>query len=222
MTVFSQGDRFDMNGRLRRLAAGMALATILLGSASCGDVSRQGRAPSFLLIESLTAASGGGEFSPTLQSDVVRLINRTINGVDTPVPTIFEDMGQVTWRIVLKDQGPPGSTTSASVLNNITVNRYHVSYRRTDGRNVQGVDVPYAFDGAATTTVSSSVSDLNFTIVRIQAKLEAPLRAMGGAGGRIVISTIADVTFYGRDQAGNEVSQTASMSINFSDWADPA
>ena len=35
------------------------------------------------------------------------------------------------------------------------------------------------------------------------------------------ISTIADITFYGRDQVGNDVSITGSISVNFSDWADP-
>jgi hypothetical protein len=29
------------------------------------------------------------------------------------------------------------------------------------------------------------------------------------------------VTFYGTDQAGNEVQATGSISVNFSDWADP-
>ena len=40
-------------------------------------------------------------------------------------------------------------------------------------------------------------------------------------GAQNVISTIAEVTFYGRDQAGNEVSVTGSISVNFSDFGDP-
>jgi len=36
-----------------------------------------------------------------------------------------------------------------------------------------------------------------------------------------MISTIAEVTFYGRDQAGNEVTANASLSVNFADFADP-
>jgi hypothetical protein len=37
-----------------------------------------------------------------------------------------------------------------------------------------------------------------------------------------VISTIADVTFYGKDETGTDVSVTGSISVNFADWADPS
>ena len=56
-------------------------------------------------------------------------------------------------------------------------------------------------------------------IVRIQAKQEAPLKAMANGGGANAISAIARVTFYGRDQTGREVSVTGNLSITFSDWA---
>jgi hypothetical protein len=60
-----------------------------------------------------------------------------------------------------------------------------------------------------------------FEMVRHQAKLEAPLRAMANLGGRIVISTIAEVTFYGTDLAGNDVQGTGRMSVSFGDYPDP-
>ena len=60
-----------------------------------------------------------------------------------------------------------------------------------------------------------------FSLVRTQAKLEPPLIALRGLGGAIAIATLADVTFYGRDQTGNEVSVTGTISVNFADWADP-
>lgn len=214
-----------MNGRLtQRLAAALGMTTILLGSASCGDVARQGKSPSFLVIETLTGASGAkpGEFNGTLSSDVVTLVKKTVGGVEQLVPTIYEDLGHAELRVLLKDPGAPGTAAAPSTLNAITVNRYHVSFRRADGRNVQGVDVPYAFDGAVTGTVSTSLVTFNFTIVRFQAKEEPPLKSLANGGGRVGISTIADVTFYGHDQAGNEVSQTGSISINFADWGDPA
>ena len=42
-------------------------------------------------------------------------------------------------------------------------------------------------------------------MVRHQAKLEQPLRALVNNGGRVFISTVAEVTFYGADLAGNDV-----------------
>jgi hypothetical protein len=214
-----------MNGRLQhRLTAVLGLTAILLGSASCGDLVRQGKAPTFLVIDVLSAASGArpGEFGGTLQSDVLTMVKKTVGGVEQLVPTVFEDLGHVELRILLKDAGNPGVEAIPSALNAITVNRYNVTYRRADGRNIQGVDVPYAFDGAVTGTVSSSPATLNFTIVRFQAKEEAPLKALVASGGRIGINVIAEVTFYGHDQAGNQVSQTGSISINFADWGDPS
>jgi len=51
------------------------------------------------------------------------------------------------------------------------------------------------------------------------ALIEPPLVALS-AGGAIAISTIAEVTFYGEDLAGNGFATSGSMSVNFADWAD--
>ncbi len=199
------------NGRWRAGLVIPALAGLL--SASCAsDVTRSGESGSLLIIEALEGASGGStnqDFSTVLQSDV-----RTKGSV-------FEDPGRVRLRLALKDIGTPSNPTSPTTNNFVTITRYRVSFRRSDGRNTPGQDVPYAFDGAMTFTVGSAPSSGAFSLVRAQAKLEPPLANLGGLGGAIVISTIADVTFYGRDQAGNDVSVTGTMSINFADWADP-
>lgn len=191
-----------------------AMATALAGlvlTAACGEVVRQGTSAAYLVIDRLLGARGGTQqptFSNVLQSDV-----RTRGGV-------FEDPGRVTLRLAGKDLGAPLSTN-----NLVTVNRYRVVYRRADGRNQPGLDVPYAFDGAITFTVGPDGATADFTLVRVQAKLEPPLLTLANDpvafGGAIVISTLADVTFYGRDQVGNEVNVTGTISINFADWADP-
>jgi hypothetical protein len=190
-----------------------------LASASCGDAVRQGRSPAYLVIEELVAASGAepDKFSHTLASDVVTNVK-----VDEYYqPTIYEDPGRVQMHIALKDAGIPGNPTTPSPNNLITVDRYHVSYTRADGRNTAGVDVPHAFDGAATGTIGSNASTMSFILVRAQAKKEAPLQALRGIGGAMLISTIAEVTFFGRDQAGNAVSVVGRISVNFADWGDP-
>jgi hypothetical protein len=38
----------------------------------------------------------------------------------------------------------------------------------------------------------------------------------------IVISTIAEITFYGHDQTGRDVSVTGRINVNFANFADPA
>ena len=200
------------NLRMRGCAA-VLTALAVLGGASCSETVRTGRSPAYLIIESLRGISGADDSAVDndLSSDV-----RTNGG-------IVEDDGSATLRLALKDVDY-GAVTGPTDNNAITLNRYRVSYRRTDGRNQPGVDVPWAFEGASTVTVTDRAT-VGFTLVRVQAKLESPLLQLGGAtaglSGAGVISTIADVTFYGRDQVGNEVTVSGSISVNFADWADP-
>jgi hypothetical protein len=149
------------------------------------------------------AKSGSTTFTNVLRSDVA-----------SDEGGIWEDNGRVILTVAMKDiTSPTGPTTN----NFITINRYRVAFRRTDGRAVQGVDVPYAFEGGITFTVTGDATSGIFTLVRPQAKLEAPLRALRTGG---LISTLADVTFYGFDQTGTEVSVTGTISVNFADWVD--
>jgi hypothetical protein len=195
---------------LRTILRAVAFGLCVLLCGSCGTVVREGRGASYLIIDLLSAASGAtpGTFGNVLQSDVITK------------GSIYEDNGQVTFRIALKDIGTPSGPTTN---NEITITSYRVTFTRADGRNTPGVDVPYAFDGGMTGTVRIGTQlSLNFVLVRAQAKLEAPLAALGGMGGAVIISTIAEVTFYGHDQAGNQVSVTGTISVNFADWADPS
>jgi hypothetical protein len=59
---------------------------------------------------------------------------------------------------------------------------------------------------------------LGFELVRNTAKQESPLVQLETNG--IIISTIADVTLYGRDQVGNDISATGSIGIAFGNFGD--
>ena len=206
--------------RRRRWAPVGVMVLALAGAVSCGQLNSTGRSPSYLVVEGLLGSSGAspGTFGGTLESDVVTNVSTTVGGQTVLQPTVYEDTGQVKLRMALKDVSISGPTSA----NGITVTRYHVDFKRSDGRNTQGVDVPYGFDGAATGTIGADGGLLTFVLVRAQAKLEAPLKALRGGGGAIVISTIAEITFYGQDQNGNSVSVTGSISVNFADWGDPS
>jgi hypothetical protein len=189
-----------------------ALAAGAAGSSSCTSAVRQGDGSSFLIIDSIVGFSGPDdeETGNNLQSDVL-----TDGGV-------IEDEGIVQLRLALKDPGSATIPTLATTNNFITVTQYHVVFIRTDGRNTPGVDVPWPFDGAVTGTVrAEGTTSFNFPLVRVQAKQESPLAAMAGGGGAGVISTIAEITFFGKDQAGRAVSVTGRISVDFADFADP-
>lgn len=189
-----------------------ALAALAAATASCGNPD-YGRAPATPYIIEMTASPGGTSpsFGGYLHSDVVRIVQN--------VPTRFNDVGRVGIGLVLKDPGAPGITAAPSPQNNIMFTRYRVVYRRTDGRNVQGVDVPYAFDSGVTfTATGTGGADQTFDIVRLSAKAEAPLAALASNGQSI--DCIADVTFFGKDMHGNNVSVTGSIGITFANYAD--
>ena len=212
-----------MRARYRPVIAGLAATTLLTGAVSCGDVARQGRAPVIVVVDSMQAASGAApeEMGGFLLSDVQTMVQQTVNGANVQVPTIFNDLGEATMRIIPKDLGTGSLTVTPSPLNAVTMNRYRIVYLRTDGRNTPGVDVPYPVDGAVTATISATPTVVPFEIVRHQQKLEQPLRSLASFGGRLFISTIAEITFYGVDQAGNDVQAKATISVSFGDYADP-
>jgi hypothetical protein len=193
-----------------RLVGALACAVVV---SSCGDMTRQGTASSYLVLTSLEGASGtSGTFGSVVQSDVLN-VNAT-----TGAMSIAGDQGQASFQLALKDPGTSSSPNTPSPNNLITITQYHVRYLRSDGRNTEGVDVPFAFDGGLTATVSGPTS-LVFSLVRIQAKQEAPLKALAFGGGADTITAIAQVTFYGHDQTGRDVSVTGNIQITFSDFA---
>ncbi len=202
----------------------VGVAAVLMASlsAGCGDVARNGRAPVMAVITALEGASGAepGEFGSVLNSDVITMVEDTIDGQEVRIPTVYNDVGRAGVRLTLRDPGIPGVTTTPTPLNEVTFNRYRVTYRRADGRNTPGVDVPYPFDSAVTFTVpAEGTATAAFTLVRHIAKQEAPLAALGNSP--VIISTIAEVTLYGRDQAGNEVTATGTIGIFFGNFGDP-
>lgn len=197
----------------------LALAALVACTASCGDVVRQGRAPVFLVIDNLLAAPtggfGAGTFGGTLYSDVQVLLTTPDPCTPaSPCPTLYADQGQITLHLESKD----ASLTPTS-NNQVTLNRYRVTYRRLDGRNTPGVDVPFGFDGAITGTVPPNAAvTFNFEVVRHVAKQESPLVQLIVNPNHFL--AFADITFYGTDLVGNAVSVSGSISIEFGNFGD--
>jgi hypothetical protein len=184
--------------------ASLAVAALTAG---CGNLASQDRSSLVVIIDALDGASGAVDppaFSGTLQSDVI-----TGGGV-------FSDSGRVTMRVIGKDP-----TELLTLGNSVTFNRYLVTFRRSDGRNTPGVDVPFPFDSATTFTVDpgSSSTTRSFELIRHTAKVEPPLLALRNSFS--VIATVADIRFFGRDQGGREVVASGSLGVQFGNFADP-
>ena len=175
---------------------------LIAGMAGCSANYTTGN--SALVLLQVVSVNGG---SP-LASDVLRNDG------------IFTDSVPVA--IAVRFKNP--NLSAPSIPSNVYVERYEVKYRRSDGRGVEGQDVPYTISGSITQgfeVKDSGVDTLNVEVVRAQAKLEPPLRNLqSGSGGGIVVTMFADITIHGRTVSGQTVTATGSLQIDFANWAD--
>ena len=172
----------------------VACAVLALALVGCGADYVEETDATVLLV--LTAINEG---SP-IASDV-----RGENGVIVNCATT------VGLQVLVKNPNNPGSPVESVVLK-----RYDVSFTRSDGRAVEGVDVPYRFSAPMTATIAAG-SDATFTIdlVRQQAKLEPPLSNITGLQ---IVEMTANVTVYGETVSRKAVSASGAASIRFADY----
>jgi hypothetical protein len=132
--------------------------------------------------------------------------------------SVANDPGTVTMTARPKNMAP---SLGATEYNDVVFDRYRVTYERADGRNVEGVDVPYAFDGVMNLYVAlGEDGTASFTLVRHAAKLEPPLMNLRSLGGSVILTTLARVDFYGKDLAGRAISVTGYVTVTFGDFPD--
>ncbi len=199
---------------MRRVAL-VALLGVALGA--CGtDLGEEDRAPVFMRITQVLGQRGAntpGQFSAFLASDVITLVTAGQNRV----PTIFTDAAQLTIQVTPKN---PNLATSAT--SSVTLERYEVRYLRSDGRNVEGVDVPYRISGPMAFTVPmNATGNAVIEVVRAQAKREPPLLNLASGTGEDIISCTAEITVHGRTAAGQAVTDMGRLQIDFANWGDP-
>ncbi len=148
--------------------------------------------------------------------------------------TAFNDDAVVLVNIYRKN--PTVSSTSA--LEHIRLESYQVRYFRTDGHSVEGVDVPHRITGALNSIRLHTPTDTGeieaeavITVVRQQAKLEAPLLNLVGflpastrnflVPGQGIITTVAEITVYARQvTTGEPLSATGTIQVTFADFGD--
>ena len=120
----------------------------------------------------------------------------------------------------------PNVDTVPSIPSAVIMERYEVKYRRSDGRGVEGQDVPFTISGNVTTAFdvkTSGTDPMVIEVVRAQAKLEPPLRNLrgvtaGALGGALVVTMFADITVYGRTISGQTVTANGTLQIDFADY----
>ena len=180
------------------------LAFLAFSTPSCNVVENDTTGASTIIIDSLLSDGG----APYIESDVCVLKNGAC--------TVATDAAKVTMRTVTLNPDQ-----AESFYHDITIKHYTVEFVRPDGKKTQGVDVPYAFTGDLSVTVPvNGTATFSFILVPVRAKLEAPLTRLVGVQSEMTLQTRATVTFYGEDQAGNELQVKGQMTVSFADYAD--
>jgi hypothetical protein len=166
---------------------------------------------------------------------ILRIVS--VNG-EVPLLSDISDAGLVTANVVevaVANRAKNLQVTTPQVNMAVFMQSYEVVYTRSDGRNVPGVDVPFAISGPLTGVVdvadSGQTLALGIEVVRIQQKLEPPLRNLRAptpgspgttpntpGGTAIVLTVVAEITVYGETTVGQVVSDSARLQIDFADF----
>jgi len=185
---------------------------LLMTFFSCNPIENNSTSPSMLIVQKMTGVDVEGNEANFLQSDVLYQ-----NPDDPTDSSIHADVATVTLKAELLE---PASVLGLSQYHDITVTRYVVSYMRSDGKNAEGVDVPYSFEGYFTTQIPiGNTAEISFVIVREVAKNEPPLVDLVYGTQEGVIEVTARVDFYGHDQANREITATGYLTIFFANYA---
>jgi len=196
----------------------LALVAISFAGCTARDFASNNRADVILRVNNIEGTAftlGGTQGTPGEQlfSDVL-----TCKGKDpTRTCSVLNDDALITLAVVPKN---PNATLTS--FEDVVLNSYSVQYLRSDGRGVEGVDVPFAISGNISSIITvGGTSQVPIIVVRHQAKSEPPLLGMVGSLGTSLFMTMsAKVTVYGRTTSGKEVSAVGYLEIIFSDFAD--
>lgn len=177
-----------------------------------------------ILVAAVAMAGCTADYA-TNNSSTVHLLIAGINGGDalkSDIVTddgVFADTVEIAIAVRFKN---PNIPTVPQIPSAVIIERYEVKYRRSDGRGVQGQDVPYTISGnmtAAFDVKNSGTDPLLIEVVRVQAKLEPPLRNLiSGSGGGIIVTMFADITLHGRTVSGQPVQANGSLQIDFANF----
>jgi len=190
----------------------LVLIIAALALASCVAKEDDSTSASFLVINSLTGKDlSGGEGSTTVFSDVIT------NG------SIINDNGVAAVTTLTYNPNPDSDAHDITYYMNVIVDQIDVEFLRTDGRNVEGVDVPYRFTQPMNVLVPvDETVQIPFVLIRHVAKLEPPLLALREEPNQgKVLQLVAKITVYGKDLAGHRVAPVSGyLSVWCANFAD--
>lgn len=186
------------------------LIIVLAALVGCNALEKETLSGTRLVIKSVTGKDvSGNDGSAIIFSDV-----QTGDG------SIINDNAVIAATAKLLDPLNAAPTFYQDVI----VDQVDVKFSRTDGRNVEGKDVPYGFSQPVSAFVGVD-KDASFGVVLIShnAKLESPLIELRDIVQEKVLALNATLTFHAKDMAGKRlepVERTITVwCANFADAA---
>ncbi|MFO7981807.1 MAG: hypothetical protein R6V00_13405 [Candidatus Aminicenantes bacterium] len=177
---------------------------------ACNPIENETTSASLLYVDSIMGTDIEDNEVNFVQSDV------GVQSGDSSQFSVTADLVTATLGVRTIEPEPILGT---SQYNNVILTRYVVTYSRTDGNNVEGVDVPYSFEGSLSTQIAvGSTQSLSIIIVREAAKLEPPLIDLRDGGGDVILTVNAKIDFYGHDMADRNVKATGYITIYFANY----
>jgi len=191
-----------------------------MGGCVARDFATNNRADVILRMNTIEGqggkAGGAGDTGQQLLSDVVDCSTKAEDG--TPICSEFNDNALMTLEVTAKNP-----TATLTNFEDVVLTTYTVNYLRADGRNVEGVDVPFSISGNITSIITvGGTSTIPIIVVRHQAKVEPPLRDFQVGGTSVLLTVSAKISVYGRTTSGKEVSATGYLEIVFANFGDAA
>jgi hypothetical protein len=168
------------------------------------------------VVVAATFAACAPDYVTSNETDV-NLIIAAING-GSPLSSSVSPAAADTVDVAVAVRAKNPNVNIPQIPMHVFINQYSVRYFRSDGRNVEGVDIPYGITGALSAeedVKNSGTSNIPIEVVRAQAKLEPPLSNLTGGGGAIVLTCFAEITLYGQNITGKQVTATGTMQIDF-------
>jgi hypothetical protein len=190
----------------------LALIPAVVFFFSCNPMENDSKSNSYISVENILGTDVNGTSVNFLQSDVIKM------DAQTGSMWVFADMAKATLKANLLDPAP---LLPASQYNDIMLTRYIVTYSRVDGKNKEGVDVPYSFEGSLSTLLKVGTSStISFVVVREVAKREPPLISLADGRAEGVMEVIARIQFYGHDMTNKNVKAEGTLTIFFANYGD--
>lgn len=188
------------------------LIVLLLPSTGCNELENLTNSSSKLVLNGITGEDSEGNPTTVILSDVI------LNG------SVFNDNATANFTAVLLDPTKTQKTDS-TFYQDIIIDQIDVQFTRSDGLNIEGVDVPYSFSQKTFLQIACgelAPTALSFILIQHNAKIESPLVELVNLGQEHILKLEARITFHGKDVAGNRIEPAVgSISVWCSNFADP-